>query len=87
MYRSVIIFPVESFVTFTSRKLTEFSLISAVNFIVSWNEFKAIRKKFNSSCECRHIMKISSIYLHHTKGNNLVVDKKSLSSLSMNKMA
>ena len=46
--QSVIIFPVESFVTFTSRKLTEFSLMSAVNFIVSWNEFKAIRKEFNS---------------------------------------
>ena len=79
--------PCGVFCTFTSRKLTEFSLMSAVNFIVPWNEFKAIRKEFNSSCECCHIMKISSIYVHHTRGNNLLVDKKSLSSLSINKMA
>ena len=33
-------FPCVSFVTLTSRKLTDVSLMSAVNLIVSWNEFK-----------------------------------------------
>ena len=37
-------FPCVSFVTLTSRKLTNVSLMSAVNLIVSWNEFKACKK-------------------------------------------
>ena len=87
MYRSVVRFPSSSFVIVTSRKLTEVSLISAVNFIVSWNEFKASKKEHSSSLECCHIMKISSIYRHQMSGINLQVDRKSLSSLSMNRIA
>ena len=80
-------FPCVSFITLTSRKLTDVSLMSAVNLIVLWNEFKACKKEYNSSLECCHIMKMSSIYLHHTSGINLLVDRKSLSSLSMNRIA
>ena len=77
VYRSVLRFPSLSFVIVTSRKLTEMSLISAVNFIVSWKEFKASKKEHNSSWECCQIMNMSSINLHHTSSINLLVDKKS----------
>ena len=79
--------PFLSLDTLVSRKLTDVSLISAVNLIVWWKEFKAYMKESNSSRECCHIMNMSSIYLHQTSGISFLVDRKSLSSLSMNKMA
>ena len=87
VYRSVNIVPFVSFVILTSRKFTDDSLMSAVNLTVLWNEFKASEKEYNSSRECCHMMKMSSMYLHHTSGIKLLVDRKSLSSLSMNRIA
>ena len=89
MYKSVLMYPFSSLGTLTSTKFTVVSLMSAVNLIVSRKEFKASKKEHSCSCECCHIIKMSSIYTrcHHTRGIRFLVDKKSLSSLSINKMA
>ena len=79
--------PFSSLDTLVSRKLTDVSLISAVNLIVLSKELKAYMKESKSSRECCHIMNMSSIYLHQTSGISFLVDRKSLSSLSINKMA
>ena len=87
MYKSVLMYPFSSLDTLTSKKFTVVSLMSAVNLIVSWKDFKASKKEHSSSRECCHTIKMSSIYLHHTRGIRFLVDKKSLSSLSINRMA
>ena len=87
VYTSVLMYLFSSLDTLTSKKFTVVSLMSAVNLIVSWKEFKASKKEHSSSREYCHIIKMSSIYLHHTRGIRFLVDKKSLSSLSINKMA
>ena len=87
VYMSVMMCPFLSLDTITSKKLTVVSLMSAVNLIVSWKEFKAPKKEHSSSQECCHIINMSSMYLHHTRGIRFLVAKKSLSSLSINKMA
>ena len=61
----------------------EISLTSAVNLIISWKKFKASKKEHNSRRECCHIKKMSSIYIHHTRGISLLVSEN-LSSLSIN---
>ena len=66
VYTSVLMYPFSSLDTLTSKKFTVVSLMSAVNLIVSWKAFKASKKKHSSSRECCHIIKMSSIYLHHT---------------------
>ena len=41
VYRSVLMYPFSSLDTLTSKKFTVVWLMSAVNLIVSWKEFKA----------------------------------------------
>ena len=47
--------------TLVSKKFTDVSLMSTVNLIVSWKEFKASMKESNSSRECCHTMNMLSI--------------------------
>ena len=64
------LFPCLSLYTVTSKKFTSVWLILDVNLIAGWKLFKAVRKEYNSSNEWCHIIKMSLIYLHHTRGTS-----------------
>ena len=79
--------PFSSLLIRTSKKWTVVRLASYVNFRVEWASFRPEMKEYNSSEECGHIINISSMYRHHMSGDRAHLAKKSLSNLSMNRIA
>ena len=73
--------------TCMSKKVTSFVDQVAVNLMVVWYLFRLSRNSCSAGSPWVHMVNMSSVYLHHTRGCLSWFERKFCSSLPMNRLA